>query len=203
MTKKNYYLDNNVNELEVYLCRKTKEYCITFLVLLDRVEFVSYSRTEKRVYEQIMRWGEFHTKFEKCDLPLENAYSSLYNHQLRHGASVRAIELLTTIDPARKKEQQTMATKKTTPKNVPTASKKKVSATDTSDVPTKRGRKPSIDMGAKIKLITKENPKREGSASHTRYELYRTSKTVQEYINAGGTLPDLKWDSEKGHIEIV
>ena len=55
----------------------------------------------------------------------------------------------------------------------------------------------------KIKLLTKENPKREGSASYDRYELYRTSKTVADFIAAGGSAADIRYDEAKGHIEVA
>lgn len=54
----------------------------------------------------------------------------------------------------------------------------------------------------KITLVTKENPKREGSASHARFELYRKAKTVQAFIDAGGTSGDIRYDEKAGHITV-
>ena len=56
---------------------------------------------------------------------------------------------------------------------------------------------------AKIKLLVKDNPKREGSASYNRFELYKSSKTVSEFIAAGGTRADLAWDAARGYIAIA
>lgn len=55
----------------------------------------------------------------------------------------------------------------------------------------------------KIKLLTKENPKREGSESFKRFELYRKSKTVADFIAAGGTAGDVRYDANAGYIEVA
>jgi hypothetical protein len=47
-----------------------------------------------------------------------------------------------------------------------------------------------------------ENPKKVGSASHARYAAYAGSKTVSEFLANGGTLADLKWDSERGYVQV-
>ena len=54
----------------------------------------------------------------------------------------------------------------------------------------------------KIKLLVKENPKREGTAAYDKFALYKTSKTVAEFIEAGGSLSAIKYDSEKQFIEV-
>lgn len=56
-------------------------------------------------------------------------------------------------------------------------------------------------LAGKIKVLVKENPKRAGSASHDRFELYTKNKTIQEYFDAGGSQKDLNWDMDKGFIE--
>lgn len=55
----------------------------------------------------------------------------------------------------------------------------------------------------KIKLLVKENPKREGSASYDRYELYRTAKTIGQFVEGGGKLADIKYDSEREFISVA
>lgn len=55
----------------------------------------------------------------------------------------------------------------------------------------------------KLKLLVKENPKREGSTSYDRFEFYRGAKTVQAFLDAGGTLADVKHDEAKGYIEVA
>ena len=60
----------------------------------------------------------------------------------------------------------------------------------------------SVFSDKKIKLLTKDNPKRTGSSAYTRFELYRTAKTVEEFISAGGSLADVKYDSDHGYIQL-
>lgn len=55
----------------------------------------------------------------------------------------------------------------------------------------------------KITLLTKENPKREGSASYERFELYRKAKTVADFLEAGGTTADIRYDEAAGHIKVA
>jgi len=54
----------------------------------------------------------------------------------------------------------------------------------------------------KITLLTKENPKREGSAAWTRFELYRKAKNVEQFYAAGGSSADLRYDEKAGHIQL-
>jgi len=53
-----------------------------------------------------------------------------------------------------------------------------------------------------IKVLAKENPKKEGSKSYDRFNLYKSDITVKQYVEAGGKRDDLRWDSERGHIQI-
>lgn len=63
-----------------------------------------------------------------------------------------------------------------------------------------RGRAPNIAGTAKIKLLTKENPKRAAAAE--RFALYKNGMTVDEYIAAGGKRADVNWDVAQGFIEV-
>lgn len=54
----------------------------------------------------------------------------------------------------------------------------------------------------KITLVTKENPKREGSKAHGVFELYKKAKTVQDFLAAGGKIADIKYDEKAGHIKL-
>ena len=65
----------------------------------------------------------------------------------------------------------------------------------------KRG--PAPEYADSVKL-TKwvANPKKAGSASYARYGMYAGSKTVGEFLAAGGTRADLRWEIEHGHVEI-
>lgn len=68
--------------------------------------------------------------------------------------------------------------------------------------PKKEAANESVDK-RKIKLLTKENPKREGSAAYERFELYKSNKTVADFIEAGGSTADLRHDEKAGHIELA
>ena len=52
----------------------------------------------------------------------------------------------------------------------------------------------------KIVLIGTDNPKREGSKSWDRFELYTVHNTVESYLNNGGKRADLAWDQSHGFI---
>ena len=57
-------------------------------------------------------------------------------------------------------------------------------------------------MKQTIVLKRQENPKRKGSKSAARFELYKTLTTVADFIKAGGTRGDINWDVEHEHIEL-
>lgn len=65
----------------------------------------------------------------------------------------------------------------------------------------KRGPAPEFADELKITEVV-ANPKREGTAAHTRYALYTAGMTVGAYLAAGGTRSDLAWDSERKFIKI-
>ena len=47
----------------------------------------------------------------------------------------------------------------------------------------------------------KPNPKR--GKSKVRFELYREGMTVQEYVEAGGLVADIKWDQDRNFISVT
>ena len=47
------------------------------------------------------------------------------------------------------------------------------------------------------------NPKKAGSATHTRFGLYKDGQTVKEALEAGLTRGDLSYDKDKKFIDIV
>jgi hypothetical protein len=53
-----------------------------------------------------------------------------------------------------------------------------------------------------ITVLVAANPKRPGSATHARFELYRTGMTVAEFLAAGGRSVDLAWDEGHGFIRL-
>lgn len=83
-------------------------------------------------------------------------------------------------------------------------------------VPAKKGRKPGkktteasgekrsrINKEQSITLLQKDNPKREGSSAYKNYELYRKAKTVGDFLEAGGTSADLRYDATHGYIKVA
>lgn len=71
--------------------------------------------------------------------------------------------------------------------------------------------KPDPKLGKKIKLVAEKNPKREGSASHARFALYRNDITVEAYLEAcvkkgqqrRAARADIDWDTKRKFIELV
>lgn len=90
------------------------------------------------------------------------------------------------------------------------ASGKKLKIADKPSKTAKKSLKPSKKELAskagpdtrKITLVTKENPKREGTESYKRFELYKKAKTVQAFLDAGGTAADVRFDTKAGHIKV-
>jgi hypothetical protein len=68
---------------------------------------------------------------------------------------------------------------------------------------TGRGRQPLFADNAKIKLLVKENPAREGTSSHEFFETAKAAKTFGAYRANGGNLKYLYWFQERGKLEIV
>lgn len=60
-----------------------------------------------------------------------------------------------------------------------------------------------LDKDAKIKILADKNPKREGSAAHARFALYKTGMKVETFIKNGGTAIDVAYDVKKGYIQLV
>jgi len=51
--------------------------------------------------------------------------------------------------------------------------------------------------------VQRDNPKTPGSAAHSRYEAYKSAKTVGEFFRLGAARGDLKHDSEKGFLKML
>ncbi len=51
-----------------------------------------------------------------------------------------------------------------------------------------------------IKLKVSRNPKRPGSKAHARFRLYRDGMSVGEFLDAGGTMSDVRWNIGHGYL---
>jgi hypothetical protein len=85
-------------------------------------------------------------------------------------------------------------------KPVAPATKETKMAKAKAEEPATKGRK---SPNQKIKLLVKENPKRSGTESYNRYELYKSCKDTDSFIAAGGTRGDITNDVAKGYIELL
>lgn len=166
----------------------------------------------------------------ECDLKREVAtYKDL---ALRYGATPEAVRLLGLLCPVSKQEEATMAEKlkakspkaadkealKAAAKEAPVGGKKATAKADAApaEKPANRKGNPEAlakareargkDMEAerkkKITLVEKNNPKREGSRAFEIYAKYKTCKTVGQFLDAGGTMADIRYDSQKGFIQV-
>lgn len=57
-------------------------------------------------------------------------------------------------------------------------------------------------LSAKITLLVDHNPKRPGCAAEKRFALYQDGMTQEEFLAAGGTTPDLAYDTAHGYIAV-
>ena len=54
-----------------------------------------------------------------------------------------------------------------------------------------------------IAVLVKDNPKRKNTHAFTRFALYKSGMTVDEYISAGGKLADVKHDIANEFISVT
>lgn len=59
-----------------------------------------------------------------------------------------------------------------------------------------------IPGDALITLLVEQNPKRPGCAAEKRFALYETGMTQAQFLAAGGTVPDLAYDTAHGYIAV-
>ena len=121
-------------------------------------------------------------------------------------------ETTTTTAPAKTKKSAFGSSKKTDVKenDVSTAKKKaaptkaaaKKTAPKKNAPKAERNTRSKWEPTDKITVIVDANPKREGSGAHKRFELYKKNNTVEKYLKAGGTRPDLVWDAKQKFIRI-
>jgi len=54
-----------------------------------------------------------------------------------------------------------------------------------------------------ITVVATSNPKRKGTLTYTRFELYKTGMTIADYIKAGGRTGDINYDIIAGFITVT
>ncbi len=64
-------------------------------------------------------------------------------------------------------------------------------------------RQPALDPTARISLLVKKNPRREGTSVYENYAIYKTGMTVKKYLEKGGIAGCLRTDIKRGNIELV
>lgn len=193
---------------KTYRRKKSHEDCIAALTVYDRVEYVA-AATLGEVFTKVCSWGVFNAEFEESPFDYEKVHAMLIRRAERKGATDRAQVLLKSLDPARQPEGEVeMATAKKSPKPVA----KKAAPTEAKAAPAKSkktapvaekagpGHKSAFNDGMKITVLVKENPKRAGAAA--RFALYKNGITIAEYVAAGGTLADVRWDVKQDFISV-
>lgn len=56
---------------------------------------------------------------------------------------------------------------------------------------------------ASFRLLVEKNPKRAGSASYDRFQVYFTAKNIGDALAKGVTYADLSWDVGHGFISVT
>ena len=102
---------------------------------------------------------------------------------------------------AQPKETEDMATKKTAAKKT---AGKKTAAKKPAAAKSGAGRKSLFGDTAKIKSLTKENPRRAGTHGHKSMEIIIKNPgiTVADFVKKGGRLNDLRWDVEHKSVSV-
>ena len=59
-----------------------------------------------------------------------------------------------------------------------------------------------IDRAWKITVLAKENPRREGTAVYETFKLYKTGMTVEQFIEKGGRMGNVRTDLLRGNISL-
>lgn len=60
-----------------------------------------------------------------------------------------------------------------------------------------------MDLTKKIELIVAGNPKVKTSKTFARFALYQTGDTVQQFLDKGGTIADVRWDVKMNFIKLI
>lgn len=145
------------------------------------------------------------------EFPLQSLILELKEEMLLHGATPEAVQLVGAVAPFNEKELQIMADKLKTK----TAAKKPAAKADTkakiapkknADA-TKAARAVSDGKRAelyakKIKVLNKSHGAREGSNRANMLNVVLASKTVQEAVDGGATMVDVRFAEAQGFISL-
>jgi hypothetical protein len=95
-------------------------------------------------------------------------------------------------------QENIMAKRQPNPENAETTA----AETAATEQPAKAERASRIPKDTVIKLLATSNPKRSGSAAHTRFAFYQDGMTVGQFLEAGGTMADINFDAAKKFISL-
>lgn len=138
---------------------------------------------------------------ELMDILIERRYVlSQTGTKVRNGEQVMATKKkhVEEAAPATPKKGK----KEAAPVEVPAKKGKKEAAAPV-EATAPRGRSSKYSGGEKITVEVKENPKREGTASAGRFDIYKNNMTVAKFLELGGTLADIAYDTRRGYISVA
>lgn len=67
--------------------------------------------------------------------------------------------------------------------------------------PVTRRLRPAVSDPRRVTYVA-PNPKRPGSASYDRFQLWHIGVTVDDYLNAGGRREDVRYDVKRGFVKL-
>lgn len=154
---------------------------------------------------QEIKTKEFLEEYENT--PLVSADTIWEIHRLYAAAATSTVKARTSLsayfnssqemsDMAAAKKSPKPVAKKAAPVEAKKSTKKAVPVAEKSGP----GRKSAFSDDMKITVVAKENPKRAKAAE--RFALYKNGMTVGEYVRAGGTMADVRWDVKQNFISV-
>ena len=143
---------------------------------------------------------------EYVNTPLVSADTLWDVHRMYAAAATATVKARTSLSAYFNSSQEMfdMAAAKKSPKPVakkaaPVAEKSTKKAAPVAEK-SGPGRKSAFSDDMKITVVAKENPKRAKAAE--RFALYKNGMTIGEYVKAGGTMADIRWDVKQNFISV-
>jgi hypothetical protein len=143
---------------------------------------------------------------EYVNTPLVSADTLWDVHRMYAAAATATVKARTSLSAYFNSSQEMfdMAAAKKSPKPVakkaaPVAEKSTKKAAPVAEK-SGPGRKSAFSDDMKITVVAKENPKRAKAAE--RFALYKNGMTIGEYVKAGGTVADIRWDVKQNFISV-